>query len=203
MNSPIRCCFFDIGNVCIFFNRMKMVEALAAVCRVTADSICQFLEEGVTEKYETGQLSFDEIYILFEKRVGKQLAPNDLKKALCAGFSPNPDIEPLIWKLKRANIPIFGLSNTCDAHFEFLYKHYPILRLFQGYILSYEVKAMKPNPRIFKKAVERAGFTPSSCFFVDDVPEFAQAACESGLYGYTFQDAYALESKLIELKVIG
>ena len=179
-----------------------MVHALALCCDVTPDTILQFLEEGTAQKYESGLLSFDEIYILFEKRLGKQLSPQALKKALCAGFSANPDIEPLIWRLKKANIPMFAISNTCDVHFEHLYKHFAILRLFQGYILSYEVKALKPSPLIFQKAVEKSGFLPSTCFFVDDIPEFTLAAEKMGISSYAFQDAYALESKLIGLKVI-
>lgn len=200
--KTVRCCFFDIGNVCIFFDRMKMVDALALCCKVTPDTILEFLEEGTTQKYESGLLSFDEIYILFEKRLGRQLSPQAIKKALCAGFSANPDIEPLIWRLKKANIPMFAISNTCDVHFEHLYKHFAILRLFTGYILSYEAKALKPSPLIFQKAIEKSGFLPSNCFFVDDIPEFAEAAEKMGMHGYTFEDAYALESKLISLEVI-
>lgn len=201
--SKIRCCFFDIGGVLIHFNRMKMIEDLADVCRTSADHILQFLEEGVNARYETGHLSFDEIYILFEKWVGKQLSPTAIKKAFCSAFSLNTEIEPLIWKLKKASIPLFALSNTCDVHFDYLHKQYPMLRLFTGFILSYEVGAMKPSPRIFQKAIEKSGFLPSNCFFVDDIPEFTHAAEEFGIVSATFQDAYALESKLIELGVIG
>lgn len=201
--SKIRCCFFDIGGVLVHFNRMKMIEELARVCHTTIDHILGFLEEGVGLKYETGHLSFDEIYLLFEKWVGTQLSPVAVKKALCSGFSLNNEIEPLIWKLKKANIPLFALSNTCDVHFDYLHKQYAILRLFHGFILSYEVGFMKPSPHIFQKAIEKSGFLPSNCFFVDDVPEFTHAAEDFGLVSTLFQDVYALESKLIELGVIG
>lgn len=182
---------------------MKMIQELALVCHTTVDHILQFLEEGVNARYETGHLSFDEVYILFEKWVGRQLSPTAVKKALCSGFSLNTEIEPLIWKLKKAGIPLFALSNTCDVHFDYLHKQYAMLRLFHGFILSYEVGAMKPSPRIFQKAIEKSGFLPSNCFFVDDVPEFADAAEDFGLVSAVFQDAYVLDSKLISLGVIG
>lgn len=201
--NKIRCCFFDIGGVLVHFNRMKMIEELARVCHTSVDHILQFLEEGVSAKYETGHLSFDEIYILFEKWIGKQLSPAAVKKAFCSGFSLNTEIEPLIWKLKKAGIPLYALSNTCDVHFDYLHKQYATLRLFHGFILSYEVGALKPNARIYQKAIEKSGFLPSNCFFVDDVPEFTQAGEDFGLVTATFQDAYALESKLIELGAIG
>lgn len=201
--SQIRCCFFDIGGVLVHFNRMHMIKELARVCHTSPDHILQFLEEGVNAKYETGHLSFDEVYILFEKWVGKQLPPQAIKKALCSSFTLNNEIEPLIWKLKKAQIPLFALSNTCDVHFDYLYKQYAMLRLFKGFILSYEVGAMKPSPRIFQNALEKAGFLPSNCFFVDDIPEFVDAGEHFGFSSALFQDSYVLESKLIELGVIG
>jgi FMN phosphatase YigB (HAD superfamily) len=71
------------------------------------------------------------------------------------------------------------LSNTCAAHWEYcLDGRYPFLnRCFEKYALSFELKAMKPDPAIYARAAELAGVAPATIFFADDRPENVVAAC--------------------------
>src|SRR2546423_6468239 len=45
------------------------------------------------------------------------------------------------------------LSNTNAIHFPMLLKTYPLLRHFHSTILSYEVRALKPSPVIYREAI--------------------------------------------------
>ena len=45
-----------------------------------------------------------------------------------------------------------------------------MLRHFHELVLSYEVKAMKPQPEIYHEAPSRsAGCRPEECFYTDDI----------------------------------
>jgi putative hydrolase of the HAD superfamily len=63
-------------------------------------------------------------------------------------------------------------------------------------VLSYEVKAMKPDPRIYAAAVEAARCAPQECFFTDDIPEYVEGARRAGIDAVVFEGQEALEREL-------
>lgn len=56
--------------------------------------------------------------------------------------------------------------------------------LFDEIVISAEVGAAKPMPKIFAIAVERLAVPPSRCIFVDDAIENVEAAAALGIVGY-------------------
>jgi glucose-1-phosphatase len=89
------------------------------------------------------------------------------------------------------------LSNTNVIHFEMVRDQYrAILQHFHELILSYEVKAMKPDPRIFQTAVERAGCRAEECFYTDDIAAYTAAARERGIDAVTFESAGQIQREM-------
>ena len=75
----------------------------------------------------------------------------------------------------------FILSNTSPQHIEFVFAKYPVLRDFDGHILSYEVGLMKPDRRIYELALQRFGIIAERAVFIDDLPANVAGAREIGL----------------------
>jgi putative hydrolase of the HAD superfamily len=88
------------------------------------------------------------------------------------------------------------LSNTNAIHFEMVRANYPLLRHFDDLVLSYEVKAMKPDRRIFEIAVERAACRPEECFYTDDIPAFIEGARQLGIDAVRFESAEQLQREM-------
>lgn len=193
----ISCVFFDIGNVCIYYDQIKSLQSVAHLSGLSVDALEKLLEnEKLMQRYSVGGITFSELHKTLEKRSGRRMMPNDLRKALCMGFSSNPEIEPLLWSLKKRNIPMYAISNTCEAHFDHLYKMYPVLRLFQGYILSHEVHCEKPDPKIFMEALAKAGVAAKNCVYIDDIKAFVDSAKELGIPSFVYRDMRQLEKDL-------
>jgi HAD superfamily hydrolase (TIGR01509 family) len=55
--------------------------------------------------------------------------------------------------------------------------------LFDDVVVSAEVGMAKPDPAIFRLAVERLGLTPAECVFVDDWDQNVAAARDVGMRG--------------------
>ena len=55
--------------------------------------------------------------------------------------------------------------------------------LFDDVVVSAEVGMAKPDPAIFRLAVDRLGLTPTECVFVDDWEQNVEAAREVGMRG--------------------
>jgi FMN phosphatase YigB (HAD superfamily) len=94
------------------------------------------------------------------------------------------------------------LSNTNAIHFEMVRKTYPLLRHFHDLVLSYEVKAMKPQPQIYRAAIEKAGCRPEECFYTDDIPEYVEGARQLGIDAVQFRGVQELQRELIARKIL-
>ena len=70
---------------------------------------------------------------------------------------------------------------------------------FDDMIISAEVGAMKPEPKIFQIALERFGVKPKEAVFVDDFYINIEGCEKVGMKGIHFRDA---ESTLVQLKKI-
>ncbi len=103
--------------------------------------------------------------------------------------------ESLVESLARRYRAVL-LSNIDPLQFAMLDTEYPILRHFHSRVLSYEIGALKPDPRIYRRAVEEAGCAPQECFFADDAPAFVQAARDLGIDAVQFTSVAQLESDL-------
>jgi putative hydrolase of the HAD superfamily len=85
------------------------------------------------------------------------------------------------------------LSNTNAIHFEMIRQTHPMLRHFHALVLSYEVKAMKPQPEIFQAAIAKAGCRPEECFYTDDIAAFVAAERNLGIDAVQFESVAQLE----------
>ena len=57
--------------------------------------------------------------------------------------------------LKAKGFPLFLLSNTNELHFTYILERYPIVRIMDELILSFEVGAKKPKKRMYEAIFER------------------------------------------------
>ena len=111
-------------------------------------------------------------------------------------FLPDTLIPESLLEGLRRRYRLLLLSNTNAIHFGMIRDNYPLLRHFDEYVLSYEVGAMKPSPRIYAEAIARAGCEPGECFFTDDIPEYVAGARAAGIDAVQFQSAAQIESEL-------
>ena len=113
-------------------------------------------------------------------------------------FSPNEEILPVLNRIESMGIPMGILSNTCDAHWQWIVKqNYPQLQFrFDPIVLSYEEKVMKPDQEIYRLATEKCGFEAHKIFFTDDRIDNIEAAKRFGWCTHTYVDATNLMKTL-------
>jgi putative hydrolase of the HAD superfamily len=71
-----------------------------------------------------------------------------------------------------------------------------LLRHFDDLVLSYEVRAMKPQPEIFQAAIQSAGCRPEECFYTDDIAAYVAAARGMGIDGVQFESRAQIEGEM-------
>jgi glucose-1-phosphatase len=187
---------FDLGRVLVNFDFERGYRALQPLCPYSAEEIpkrlatthlVQDFETGLVEPHDfVAQMSaildfsidYDGFCAIWSSIFAETLVPESLLESLAARYR------------------LLLLSNTNAIHFHMVRQTYPLLRHFHDYILSYEVKAMKPRREIYDRALEVAGCRPEECFYTDDIAEYVEAARRLGIDAEQFRGAELLQAHL-------
>jgi HAD superfamily hydrolase (TIGR01509 family) len=193
----IKTIIFDLGNVIIPFDIDRGYAALRPYCRHSPAEIPELIRAaGIVAPFEAGQMSARDFVDRFSEAVGLEVGYDRFRELWSSIFLPNEIVpESLVESLHR-RYRVIALSNTNVIHFETVRGRYPILRHFDGLVLSYEVGASKPDPKIYQAAIALAACLPGECFFTDDVPSFVGAAREAGMDAVPFTSVAQLERDL-------
>lgn len=92
----------------------------------------------------------------------------------------------LLADLRDQGYRLAALSNWSAETFPVARARYEFLDLFEHIILSGEEGLAKPDPAIFRLAVERAQFSPPRTVFIDDSAANVEAARGAGLQSVLF-----------------
>lgn len=190
----IQTILFDLGNVIVFFSQKKMIQQLSECSGLPIETIQKLMI--YRDQYEAGLIPTEKLYQLFANLSPKKFSQRDFLHAASDIFTPNEAIFPLIQTLKDKNFRLILLSNTSSAHFEYLQPKLPILNLFDQKILSYEIKACKPESKIFQEAMKAAQCSPQECFYTDDIEEYILAAKKHKIDAEIFIDVPTLKTHL-------
>jgi putative hydrolase of the HAD superfamily len=55
---------------------------------------------------------------------------------------------------------------------------------------------MKPDPAIYRAAVEKAGCLPEECFYTDDIAAYIEGGQRFGIDAVQFQNAEQLQTEM-------
>lgn len=110
---------------------------------------------------------------------------------------PVPGSLELVERLDAAGVPLFAITNFGHEFWEGFRPTQPIFDRFRDIIVSGTEKMMKPDPAIYRLALERFNIDPAGALFIDDVAKNVAGAESVGIAGHRFVDAPKLEAELI------
>jgi len=203
-NSGFSCELFllDLGKVLVNFDHAVLARKLAALSkRPVAVIVLQFIRSGLGELFDEGKIPPAEFLDRVISSLDLSLSPEELKECWNGIFFENPGMEALLRRIKE-KYPVYVISDTNALHFEYVRENFPIMNLVDEYILSYQVGVRKPNPRIFEKALRRAGTSAANTFYVDDRGELVRAAGKMGFHAYQFRNTAAFAKELRRLGLL-
>lgn len=175
-------------NVLLFFELKKMYQQIAEYCQIEVSLVENLLEKtGWGDSYEKGEIDSWTLFHKLPPEIQGSKGFSRWMEAISNVFKPNDLINPLIKELKKNQVQLLIVSNICEAHFSYAYTHFPILHLFDDYILSYELKTRKPDSKIYEEALQKAG-PNKTCFYVDAVQEYIEKARLLGIDSEIYQD---------------
>jgi putative hydrolase of the HAD superfamily len=105
---------------------------------------------------------------LISDELGVEVSARDLVESI--RFGAYPDAEPALRGLRERGMGLLAVSNW-DCSLSAVLERCGLGELLDGVVTSAEVGASKPDPAIFRAALERAGSEPGQALHVGDTPE--------------------------------
>ena len=199
----IKAIIFDFGNVvCQFDNNIFLTK----IAEFTDKSVSElneliYLSSGLPRRYEAGLISSDQFFNEISKRCNLSMPKSEFIEAYTDIFTPIKTSFELIRKL-RPRYKVALLSDTSEWDFEYGIRPVEVFDLFDAVSLSFEVKALKPDKKIFYDALRKLSVEPEECIYIDDIEEYVRVARRIGIHAIHYTCHANLCDSLRRLNVL-
>lgn len=172
---------FDLGKVLVDFDYSIAGRRVAAMADLPETAVQQFLERSpALVRFETGRMSAEEFYQEVRRETGFRGSFEQFAEFFADIFWEIPEMVAAHRALRERGFATWIFSNTNPLAVGHIRRRFPFFAGFDGYILSYEVHAMKPDAKIYEAFEARAGRRGTEVLYVDDRPENVAAGAARG-----------------------
>lgn len=199
----VKAVIFDVGRVLYEWDRRYLFEKLIR----DRNQLDRFLRDVVPiewhEQHDAGRpigLMVEERIARFPEHAALLHAYRDRWLETIPG--PVPGVHRLVDQLVGNGVPLFAITNFGADFWRMFRPTAPIFDHFSDIIVSGVEMLMKPDPAIFRLALERFGLAPGEGLFIDDHLPNVVAARENGFAAHHFVDAQTLKSALTGLELL-
>ena len=177
----IRTVVFDLGKVLVDFDYSIAARKIAARGKLPVGEINHFISQSpLLFRYETGLMTTEQFYCEVCAATGFSGGPEEFGQCFADIFVPIPPMVQLQATLRRSGLPAYIFSNTNDLAVGHIRRNFPFFANFDGYILSYEHGAMKPDAKLYEAVERYCGRQGAEILYLDDRPENISAGDARG-----------------------
>jgi len=174
---------FDLGGVLVDFSGTRDLARFMRVPAGPADILKRWIECPHTTAYEAGDIRAALWAERFVQDWDLTISPDEFLAAFAAwsrGFFPGA-VE-LLAEL-RPRYRLAALSNSNDLHWK-RNQELGVLQEFEFTMASHEIGCCKPQPAIFRSALEKARLSADAVIFFDDQPANVAGAASCGIRAF-------------------
>ena len=195
----LRAVIFDYGRVLTGPPDPAAHEALVRITGLSSDR-----RDGLYWKdrqaSDEGKLTGLEFWRRVAGEAGLELSESAIEELNLwdARMWTRGDRAMLDWQvaLKQRGLLTAIVSNMGDTVHEHMERELEWLSRFDLLVWSYQLRVAKPDPAIYRYALERLGTRPEETLFIDDKAENLDTALALGMRGLVFSTVEDLRDKL-------
>jgi putative hydrolase of the HAD superfamily len=152
------------------------------------------------DHYDRGDLTTAQYWATVARQAGVDLAP-DVIDALAQWDKEmwsraNTEMTGWLASLRAAGYKTALLSNMQSDMIAHVRAKFPWLKDFDQQIFSSELRLVKPDPALYRRALEKLGTRPSETIFIDDREENVAGARAVGMTAFRFRSLPELRRDL-------
>ena len=191
-----RALFFDLGGVVVEFDSDRLMLQMAQLLGRPFDEVQSAVYHAeLLLPFEIGHLSPHAYYQGLTHRLKLPWTYDQFVRYWNDIFHENKDVAALLQRLHPRH-RLLALTNTNVLHLQHIKATVPSASLFHGWVASCEVGCRKPDPHIYRLALERAGVSAEHAVYVDDRPEMVEGGRSLGITAVRFENSKQLEQDL-------
>ena len=177
----------DMGNVLLEWNKDKILKAVAKTQKDYLILDKAIFQSGLWERLDLGTLTREELVLKVISMIGSiyQEKVQEVVWNWPSYIEIYTEVFPLLVRLKEKGHRIFVLSNTSPVFYELLEEQLsPLNEILDGFVLSCDIKAIKPDPKMFEEILRKYQLDPANCVFLDDIADNTKMAETLGIKPY-------------------
>lgn len=177
----------DMGNVLLEWNKDKILQGVSDTKKDYLILDKTIFQSGLWERLDLGTMTREELVLKVVSMIGKTYQQ---KVEEVIWNWPNyieifTEVFPILSEAKKKRHRIFVLSNTSKVFYDLLEEQLsPIKELLDGFVLSCDIKAIKPDLAMFEEILDKYQLDPTNCVFLDDIEDNTIAAQKLGIKSY-------------------
>jgi FMN phosphatase YigB (HAD superfamily) len=200
-SSYIKTIFWDIGGVLLTngWDRGERAEVLTRLGVDLADY--ESRHEEANYLWERGLSTAEHFFQVTVLNQNPNLTFEELWPQVCAESRIlHPECIDILGVLATSErYTLATLNNESRELNEHRLNAFRLRPFFDYFICSGYVHEMKPNPGIYRTAIEISGHLPESALFIDDKVENCEAAAALGMQTICFESPAQLRDELAQL----
>jgi 2-haloacid dehalogenase len=204
MTSHIKAVIFDFGNVLIEWNPRYVYrkffpnnpEAMENFFK-EVDFMNWNSKQDRGRTFKEGVADLSAQFPHYARLI--QAYQDNWKDSIGAAYTNTVEIAK---QLKQKGYPLYGLSNWSAETFPYARQKYDFFSLFDDMVISGYVGHVKPEPEIYRIALEKIRRPPQECLFIDDSLPNINQANTMGFAIIHFQSSEQLKSDLRSIGIL-
>ncbi len=177
----------DMGNVLLEWNKDKILQGVSEMKKDYLILDKTIFQSGLWERLDLGTMTRQELVLKVVSMIGStyQKKVEEVIWNWPSYIDIYREVFPVLSELKKKGHRIFVLSNTSKVFYDLLEEQLsPIKELLDGFVLSCDIKAIKPDLAMFKEILDKYQLNPTHCVFLDDIENNTIAAQKLGIKAY-------------------
>jgi len=172
---------FDLGKVFVDFDYAIGARKIAARSTKHLPDLHSFIGNSeILQRFETGLLTRQQFFDEMRNLTGFVGDLDEFVSYFADIFLEIPAMTALHAELRQRGFKSYIFSNTNDIAVQHIRHNFPFFANFDGYIFSYEVGAMKPQPKIYEAMEKMCGRRGDEIIYIDDLPVNIAAGAARG-----------------------
>ena len=187
---------FDLGGVVVDVESDRLMYQLAALLGRSFEEVQEVVyHQELLLPFELGRITPQAYYDGLQSKLKLPWNYEQFVRAWNGIFNENREVAVLLQRLHSRHT-LMVLSNTNLLHLAHIKTMIPCCTFFHDWVASCDVGLRKPDPEIYRLALQRAGARPAATVYVDDRPELVEAGRSVGLTAIRFENGRRLEEDL-------
>ena len=201
MERKIKTIIFDLGGVYFTDGTKNAIDIISKKYNLDENMVADVFKGKIGTAYRENQISHSEFWKQAKEILGIDAPMEELAEIWLSGYVPINGTVQIIKELIENEYEVLFLSDNVQERVDYLEERYHFMQYFKSGVFSHIAGVRKPNPKIYRLALNESSNQAEECAYIDDKPNLLVEADKLGMATIAFVNPEETRKKLIDIGV--